>query len=79
MSKTIGRFTHLLHGGPKIYTSPIVEICLDHWSEDREGHVLISPHLMTAREIDDHIDALIEDLKAVRSRAKRALAAKSPN
>ncbi len=34
---------------------------------------------MTVREIDDHIDALIEDLEAVRSRAKRALAAKNPN
>ena len=78
MSKTIGRFTHVLYGGPENHTNPIVEIRLDHWSEDKEGHVLISPHLMTAGEIDEHIDALIKDLEAVRSRAKRALAAKSP-
>ena len=79
MSNTIKTFTHIIHGGPEDYTSPVVEICLDRRSGDREGHVLISPHLMTAREIDDHIDALIEDLEAVRRRAKRALAAKSPN
>ena len=79
MSKTIGQFTHVLYGGPENHTSPIVEICLDNWSEDNEGNVFISPHLMTAGEIDDHIDALIEDLEAVRRRAKRALAAKSPN
>ncbi len=34
---------------------------------------------MTDGEIDEHIDALIEDLEAVRGRAKRALAAKSSN
>ncbi len=79
MSKTIGQFTHVLYGGPENHTSPIVKICLDNWSEDNEGYLLISPHLMTAREIDDHIDALIKDLEAVRRRAKRALAAKSPN
>lgn len=79
MSKTIGQFTHVLYGGPENLTGPIVEICLDHWSKDKEGNVLISPHLMTDGEIDEHIDALIEDLEAVRSRAKRALAAKSPN
>ena len=78
MSKTIGQFTHVLHGGPETYTSPIVRIRLKQWSEDEEGHVSISPHLMTLREIDYHIDALIKDLEAVRSRAKRALAAKTP-
>jgi len=76
MSKTIGRFTHVLHGGSETYTSLIVQIYLDHWGKDRGGRILVSPHLMTAREIDDHIDALINDLEAVRRRAKRALAAK---
>ncbi len=72
MSKTIGQFTHVLRGGT-------IQIYLDHWMHDMAGRVLISPYLMTAREIDDHVDALVEDLEAVRSRAKHALAAKSPN
>ena len=79
MSKTIGQFTHVLHGGPENHTSPVVQICLNRVRRNQEGRVLISPHLMTAREINDHIDALIKDLEAVCSRAKRALAAKSPN
>ena len=79
MSKTIGQFTHVLYGGPDDHTSPIVEICLDNWSENSIGHVLVSPHLMTAGEIDEHIDALIKDLEAVRKRAKRALAPKISN
>ena len=79
MTKTIGRFTHVIHGGPEDHTSPVVQICINRWTEDEEGHAVISPHLMTAREIDDHIDALIKDLGAVRSSAKRALAAKRPH
>ena len=79
MTKTIGRFTYVLHGGPEDHTSPVVQICIKRWTEDEEGHVVISPHLMTAREIHGHIDALIKDLGAVRSSAKRALAAKLPH
>ena len=78
-SKTIGQFNHVLYGGPENHTSPIVEICLDNWSENSVGYVLVSPHLMTVGEIDEHIDALIKDLEAVRSRAKRALAAEISN
>ena len=79
MSKTIGRFTHALYGGPETHTFPVVVIRLKRWSEDEKGNVSISPHLMTLREIDDYYDNLIRDLEADRPRAKRDLAAKLPN
>ena len=79
MSKTIGYFDYVLFGGPKEYTSPIIEIRLGRWSEDEQGHITISAHLMTTQEIDAHIDALIQDLEAVRRRAKRAFTRRRSN
>ena len=54
--------------------SPHVTIVLKTWIvEGRDGARTISPDLMTAGEIDEHIDALRADLEVVRAAAKREL------
>jgi hypothetical protein len=78
MNKTIGQFGYILtktEKGDQIPTNPIVQICLQKWSEQENGGIVISPHLMTAAEIDWHIDAYIKDLEAIRHKAKKALIA----
>jgi hypothetical protein len=77
MKKTIGRFDYRIYkmrGKDRLPFSPIVEITLDNWSSDkRNGTPIISPHLMTASEIDHYVAALKKDLDAVRLQAKAAL------
>ena len=51
--------------GKPIRTPPIIEICVKRWSETPKDRVSLSPDLMTEKEIDHHIDALIDDLQAV--------------
>lgn len=75
--KTIGRFDFSvikMTANQKIPFDPVVEICLQQWSEASErGGPIISPHLMTEDEIDEHISNLKADLDAVGAKAKRAL------
>ncbi len=73
MSKTIGRFSFKIMGGKASHTNAVVLITLGAWSS-QNGTLCISPHLMTAREIDEHTDALKADLDTVARQAKAALA-----
>lgn len=78
MSKTIRQFDYRVYKMKKTDTlpnDPIVQIILEHWMRDSGGDApIISPHLMTEGEIDEHIQALKADLDAVGKRAKAALA-----
>ena len=54
--------------------APHVTINLKTWTvKGKDGTLTISPDLMTAREIDEHIDGLKADLEMVRAVAKREL------
>ena len=54
-------------------TSAVILIRLARWIKTEGGQVIISPELMTAEEIDLHIDELKKDLDAVAKKAKAAL------
>ncbi len=75
--KTIGCFDFSIiktSADHKIPFDPIVEIRLQQWTEASEdGGPVLSPHLMSEAEIDEHISNLKADLDAVGSKAKRAL------
>ncbi len=75
MGRRLGRFDYKILGGRKAEypTTAAVQIRLAHWTKSEGGQVLISPHLMTAGEIDFHVDALKKDLDAVARNAKVAL------
>ncbi len=77
MSNTIGQFDcriYKMSGKDRLPSNPIVQIILSNWTSDRgDDTPIISPHLMTAGEIDYHIKALKEDLDAVWIKAKAAL------
>ena len=45
----------------------------------RSADLAISPHLMTAAEIDQFVDDAIASLQAIRLDAKSALATENPN
>ena len=84
MAKTIGCFDYDIYGGPvhepgRHPTSPIVEIYVKTWSQSEGGTPVISPHLMTEREIDWHIHTLKEDLDALCVAAKKALRKRHPS
>ncbi len=81
MDGTIGVFDYIVLGGMKHHdtiglypTSAIVQVCLQQWCKSENAEVVITPHLMTAGEIDSQIDLFIADLEAIRIRAKSALA-----
>lgn len=78
MSKTIKQFNfsiYKMRGKDQLPYNPIIQIVLSRWSIDKgEDTPIISPHLMTAGEIDHHIGELKKDLDAVRVKAKAALA-----
>ena len=40
---------------------------------EMDDQILISPNLMTEKEIDDQIDLLIEELKQIRKNAKASM------
>jgi hypothetical protein len=42
-------------------------------ADDGNGSVYLSPHLMTDREIDEHVDRLQKELERVRQQAKQRL------
>jgi hypothetical protein len=70
MSTQPNRIWFEIHGGrahKPMPVSPVVSI--------KATTPALSPHLMTASEIDDCVDSLKADLEAERVAAKRALAA----
>src|SRR5688572_15396151 len=76
MSKTIKRFEYRIHKMREpdlVPNSPIVEIILVRWTTYEDNTPIISPHLMTEGEIDEHIGALKAELDSVGRRAKAAL------
>jgi hypothetical protein len=77
MSKsTIGQFDFAVtsfDGKSKIPFDPWVVIELKRWGKTGDGAPVVSPHLMSEAEIDEHVDALKADLDAVSTRAKHAL------
>lgn len=75
MGNRMWRFDYEILGGRKGQhpTSSVILIRLDRWIKTEGGQVVISPELMTAGEIDEHIDALKKDLDAVAKNAKVAL------
>lgn len=75
MGRRIGRFDYEILGGRKAKppTSALVQICLARPTISERGAVQISSDLITAGEIDLHIDELKKDLDAVAKNAKAAL------
>lgn len=75
--KTIGYFDFSITkmtADHKLPFDPIARIGLKRWQEAAaDGGPVISPHLMSDAEIDEHIAALKDDLDAVGAKAKRAL------
>ena len=53
--------------------TPYVHIWLSQPSDVIEGKILISPQLMTDREIDESVDWLIKQLERARKMAKKKL------
>lgn len=76
MKKTVEQFTFRvfrMEKGDTLPFDPRIEIVLDHWSSDSNSPPAVSPHLMSDREIDLHIQQLKDDLDAVGQKAKAAL------
>jgi len=77
MGKTIGRFdirVTQMKKGDDFPVSPFVQVVLDHWMHaEGESAPIISAHLMSEGEIDEHFNNLIEDLNRVRVHAKGVL------
>jgi hypothetical protein len=57
----------------KIPFTPFLHIYLSEHASDSEGRKLLSPQLMTDKEIDEAIDSLIRQLEKVRKKAKSKL------
>jgi hypothetical protein len=53
--------------------TPYLHIYLSEHFSDSEGHTLLSPQLMTDKEIDEAIDFLIMQLEKARKMAKAKL------
>lgn len=51
---------------------PSVYIALKRPPQNEQGKLLLSPMLMSEKEIDDTFDMLINELQALRKRQKRA-------
>lgn len=66
---------HLLHDGKDdlpIPTAPILQAILSTHTRDGD-HIVVSPHLCSAFEIDEFANELISDLEQFRREAKHAL------
>ena len=57
---------------PTSGSSPFVHISIGYYTKEKD-HILVSPELMTDKEIDQSIDSLLNDLEHVRDRAKSEL------
>ena len=78
---TKGRFGFHFVGG-KEEAQPInanVRFYVMSSALSRSADLAISPHLMTAAEIDQFVDDAIASLQAIRLDAKSALATENPN
>jgi hypothetical protein len=54
--------------------NPIINICVSNWTiSDRSDAPIVTPDLMTDREMDEYIRYLQDDLAAVGLAAKAAL------
>ena len=74
MSKTIGRFGYTIakmKKSDRLPFNPVVHICLEHWREN--GAPIVTPQLMSEREIDEYVKYLKDDLDSVGRKAKAAL------
>lgn len=54
-------------------TSATVNICLGDHTVDSEGHKLLTADLISDTEIDFWIDGLIQNLEAMRTKAKNKI------
>ena len=54
-------------------TAPFVSLSLGTYSTSEEGRVLLSPELMTDREVDETVDQLKSELEEFRRSAKQEL------
>ncbi len=50
-----------------------VFITLESYAVDDDGKILVTPSLMSAREIDQDINSMIKELERLRKRAKSRL------
>ena len=57
---------------PTSGSRPFVHISIGYYTKEKD-HILVSPELMTDKEIDQSIDSLLNDLEHVRDRAKSEL------
>ena len=76
IEETMGRFDFHLVGGKDELHPPYahVQIYVKSSTLSRSADLAISPHLMTAAEIDQFVDEAISDLQAIRINSKAALA-----
>ena len=74
--ETVGHFGfHLVGGRDQPHpTDPNIQIYVMSSALSRSADLAISPHLMSAAEIDRFIDEAVADLQAIRIDAKKALA-----
>ena len=81
VEETKGRFGFHLTDGKDEHrpTNVNVQIYVMSSAVSRAADLAISPHLMTAAEIDRFIDDAITALQVIRADAKRALAQASPH
>ena len=76
MAYTLKKFGCTVTKMPNANSNPIApHVTIDQktWTVQKGGTLTISPDLMTAKEIDEHIDCLQADLEALRVIAKREL------
>ena len=80
IEQTKGRFGFHLAAGmhEAVSTDRVVQIYVKSSALSRAADLPISPHLMTAVEIDRFIDDAISALQEIRIEAQRALAAANP-
>lgn len=78
---TLGRFGYIATGGQDedYPTSVVVRVLVKSNLLNNEADTEISPHLMTAAEIDEFIDQSIMNLRAVQAAAKGALERGNPS
>lgn len=51
--------------------SPIGKIYVKTHTNDKQGHIFLTPNCMTKLEIDEQVDRLIKELEEIRKKAKR--------
>jgi hypothetical protein len=60
--------------GTSVLPGPsFVELRLTEFSKDEADHILLSPHMVTSKEVDEQVDHLIDQLEKARRAAKKLL------